>query len=222
MNSVDIAVLVVVGILCIRGLIKGIVIEVFSLVGMVFAYIIALREMSTLSDFFLSHIKLPEFIVSTVSFSLIFMGVFFVLRLIAGAVSRLIRGTLVGWADRLGGGMLGMAKGLLIASLLLLFMHIIPLPKDIHTVQVNSKLDKTVRPIAPAVFNLLVKLFPQSKDFYAEMKEGFQKQTETMRQQMMEKQADSLKEELIKKLDMDSLTEEDLEKVKKELQKRAK
>ncbi len=222
MNSVDIVVLIIVGILFIRGLIKGLVIEVFSLVGMVFAYIIALREMSTLSHVFLSYVKMPEFIVSTVSFSLIFMVVFFVFRLIAGAVSRLFRGTLVGWVDRFGGGMLGMVKGLLIASLQLLFMHIIPLPKDIHTVQVNSKLDKTVRPIAPAVFNFLIKAFPQSKDFYGEMKEGFQKQTETMRQQLMEKQVDSLKEDFIKNLDMDSLTEEDLEKVKKELQKRAK
>lgn len=220
MNSVDIVILIILGIFCIRGLIKGIVVEVFSLIGMVFAYIVAMREMSTLSHFILQYIKLPEFIISTISFSLIFMVIFFILRLIASLISKLIRGTLIGWVDRLGGGVLGLIKGILIASLLLLFMNIIPLPKDIHKVQVESSLDKSIRPVAPAVFDFLIKAFPKSKDFYEEMKEGFNKQTEKMKQEMMQKQIDSLKNDFIKNLDMDSLTEEDLEKVKKELQKR--
>lgn len=222
MNSVDIVILIIAGIFCIRGLIKGIVVEVFSLAGMILAYFVALREMSTLSDFVLQYIKLPEFLISTICFSLIFIVVFFVLRLMANLISKLIRGTLIGWVDRLGGGVLGLAKGVLLSSLLLLFMSMIPLPEDIHAVQVNSKLDKSVRPVAPAVFNFLVKAFPKSKDFYAEMKEGFKKQTDEMKEQMMQKQIHSLKDNLIENLNLDSLTEEDLEKVKKELQKSAK
>lgn len=220
MNGIDIVILIILAIFCIRGLFRGILVEVLSLIGMIFAYIIALREMSTLSSFIAKYISLPDFVLSSFSFTIIFILVLIVARFLAKTISRLIRGTLVGWIDRLGGGVFGLIKGVIVASLALLLLALVPLPESIQAEQQHSVLDKSIRPVTAALFNWVIRVFPKSKDFYEEVKEGFNKETKDMQEKILQDKLDTLKEDLNIPVNLDSLkktlSHEELEKIQKE------
>ncbi len=220
MNGIDIVVIIILSIFLIRGLFRGILIEVLSLVGMILAYIIALREMSTIANLIAKYISLPDFVLSLFSFTILFILVLLVTRLLAKTLSKLVKETLVGWLDRLGGGVFGLAKGVIVTSLVLLLLSLIPLPEAIKTEQQKSTLDKSIRPVTPAIFNWIIKVFPQSKDFYEEVKEGFSKQTKEMKEKVLQDKLDTLKDDLNIPMNLDSLkktlSNEELEKIQKE------
>lgn len=196
MNSIDIILLVVIGFFCIKGLFRGMIIEVFTLVGVLVGYVIALREMSTLAIWLRKSFHLPELVSSTLSFLVIFILILLLFRWIASVLRHLMRWTFIGWVDRGGGMIFGVFKGTLIASLLLLLITLIPRPRKIQEVEEESLLYQPVRSVAPAVFNFLKHTFPKTKDFYEEVKEGFSEKSKDIVDNMKEKRLKSLQKEL--------------------------
>ena len=90
----------------------------------------------------------------------------------------------------------GLFKGTLMASLLLLLFSVIPLPQEIRREEEKSLLYQPVRSVAPAVFNFLKHLLPQTKDFYEEVKEGFSLKSKELIDQVIEKEIESLEKDL--------------------------
>jgi membrane protein required for colicin V production len=196
MNTIDICILVVLGIFGIKGFIRGIVIEIFTLVGMVVAYIIAIREMSFLSNLLVTKLHLPDILASSIAFLVLFIGIVFLFRWLAGALKLFARWTFIGWLDSLGGMIFGLFKGALIASLLILLISLLPLSSEIQKQQEASFLFKPIRSVAPLVFNTLKRIIPHSKDFYEELKESIKKQTKETTDHIISKKLDSLKTDI--------------------------
>jgi len=196
MNSIDIILLVIVGFFCIKGLFRGMIIEVFTLVGMLVGYVIAVREMGTLAVWLGRSFHLPELVSSTLSFFVIFILILLLFRWIASGLRHFMRWTFIGWLDKGGGMVFGIFKGTLIASLLLLLITLIPRPREIREEEEESLLYQPVRSVAPAVFNFLKHTFPKTKDFYEEVKEGFSEKSMDVIDQMKEKKLKSLQEKL--------------------------
>ena len=196
MNSIDVTILVIVGFFCIKGFFKGLIMEVFTLVGLLLAYVIAIREMSTLAYLINSIVNLPLLVSTPLSFFLIFISVVLLCRLLAGALRKLIRWTLLGWLDRGGGAMFGVFKGALVTSLLILLISLIPVSRGIENEEDNSLLFLPVRSVAPAVFNFIKHSFPKTKNFYDEVKEGFSSKSKEIMDHMLSKRLESLQKEL--------------------------
>lgn len=87
---------------------------------------------------------------------------------------------------------LGIFKGTLIASLLALLISLIPLSEKMESMQEQSVLFHPVRLVAPAVFNFLKSSFPQTKDFYEEIREGFSNKSNQLIDQIASDQLDSM------------------------------
>ena len=196
MNAIDIAILVVIGLFATKGLIRGLVIEVFTLAGLLVGYIAALREMGTLSGFLGKHVQLPELVLNIVAFLIIFLAIVLIFRWVAGALRRIMKWTFIGWLDRGGGAMFGILKGLLIASLLLLVFSAIPFSDEMEDRQEASLLYDPVRSVAPAVFNLVKHAFPQTQDFYEEIRQGFSETSEEIMDRMQQKGLEKLQKEV--------------------------
>lgn len=196
MNTIDMVILVILLLFMIKGLFRGLIIEVFTLAGLVVGYFAALKGFSIVTAWIDSVIRLPALLVTTLSFLIIFIGIIIVFRVAAGQLKKFAKWTLLGWVDSLGGGLFGIFKGTLIASLLALLFSLIPFTDETKKAQEDSLLFNPVRSVAPAMFNFVQKTFPKTKDFYEEIKEGFSKSSREVKDQIVETQLENLKDKL--------------------------
>ncbi len=196
MNSFDVAIVVILSIFCIKGFFRGIIVEVMTLAGLLIAYVVAIREMSRLSDLIGRAIHLSPVISTVLSFTLIFVLVFLLIRWMASALRRFFQWSFMGWLDRAGGVAAGAFKGAFIASLLALAVSLVPFGEEVRSEQETSFFFKPVRSVAPAVFNLIRKTFPKTKDFIAEVREGASESSRQLIDSMYSKQIETLQKEL--------------------------
>ena len=173
MNTIDVGILVILGFFCIKGLFRGIILEIFTLLGWIVGFVIALREKSLLASWMIESLKLPELPANILGFLVILFAIVLLLRWAGRALKYTTRWTFIGWLDRGGGFIFGAAKGLIAASLLLSLFAVIPAQEAWEDRQEASILYEPVRSVAPAVFNFLLKAFPKAKDFYEEIRDGF-------------------------------------------------
>ncbi|SMC17861.1 membrane protein required for colicin V production [Desulfacinum hydrothermale DSM 13146] len=121
MNGLD-WVLAAVGILCVaRGLWRGAVSQVFGIVGVVGGFYLAGSYCGAVGARIAQAFgSLPQPVM--VAFVLLFVLTWIVLGLTGAWLSRLIQESPAGWLDRLFGGALGFAKGLVAAVLMVSFL----------------------------------------------------------------------------------------------------
>ena len=127
MNSFDIVLIIIIGIFCIKGVFRGMIMEVMTLLGLLIGYVIALKEMSVGAAWLHEIVRLPPFIANALSFLILFAVIILLFRLLAGFLRRFFKWSLLGWVDKGGGFFIGIFKGTLIASLLTLLIALIPL-----------------------------------------------------------------------------------------------
>jgi len=196
MNVIDITILVILGFFCLKGFFRGIIMEVFTLLGLLAAYVIALREMNIVAVWINRLVSLPSLFTSTVSFFLIFLVISLLCHWLAGLIRHVTRWSFLGWIDRSGGMVFGLFKGALVASLLALLISLISSSPEMRREENNSFLFRPVRSIAPTVFNFLKKTIPQTKDFYDEIKEGLSNTSKQIVDKVFSKHLESLHKEL--------------------------
>lgn len=194
MTGIDVVILVIVGFFCVKGFFRGFIVEVFTLVGLLLAYVVALREMSTVSAWLDRTVNLPPLLSTTLGFLAVFILVALFFRWLAGALRFLARRIMVGWIDRGGGVLFGLFKGAFVASLLALLISLIPFSGGMRREQERSLLFRPVLGVAPAVFDFLKHTFPKTKSFYEEMKEGFSDASRRVVDEMLSKRLDSIQQ----------------------------
>jgi membrane protein required for colicin V production len=202
-NTIDILCLIILGIFCIKGFFRGIIIEVFTLLGLLVAYIVAVREMSTIENWITQWIHIPPLVASTLAFLIIFLGIGFLFRWIAMLLRGMAKWTIIGWADKGGGFLFGLFKGALITSLVLLLISLIPFSRGFERESERSVLYKPLRSVAPAVFNFVIRTFPSAKDFYEEVKESLTDKTKEAADKVIRKQVDTLEKEIEERVTAD-------------------
>ena len=110
MNSLDFIFLAILVVMLIRGILLGLTRQVASLVGILAGFIVAGHlhlQVLPLLKRHLPFIPYPE----VFSYIALFVTTWLLVILVGFIVVRLSRAILVGWADRLLGGVLGLLKG---------------------------------------------------------------------------------------------------------------
>lgn len=121
MAAFDVLALAILSLAALRGLLIGMIREAFSLLSLGGA-IIAVRLFTDPLALWLrteGHVELGNFPLRVVSAVLLIVVVVGAMMITGKAVRRGVRAAGLGWADRVGGGMLGTAEGLLIVGLIL-------------------------------------------------------------------------------------------------------
>jgi len=131
MSIFDFVIIFIVGICFVYSFSKGMVREIFSLLGYLVGYVLAMdyyEEIATALQSMVSQeimARISEFaIVFTVLKILVALFIIFIVKIIFGLLGRLIRksveGTLaISFLDRIVGGALGILKGLVIVSIIM-------------------------------------------------------------------------------------------------------
>lgn len=119
MNGFDIALLILLGFLVFLGLIKGLARLLVGLGALVGAFWLAAYFHQSLAQD-LGWTSIPVQPLKLIAYLMIFLGTMLAGGLVAYLLRKLLKAAMLGWADRLAGGAVGLATAMLVAALLLL------------------------------------------------------------------------------------------------------
>jgi len=126
MTWLDDVLIIVIVLSALFGFYRGIIKEILSLVGWVFSYWVALKYSHNLTWLFEGMVS-DNGLLHGVSFVALFLITLIVFMIISLIVGRFIKLSGLGFADRGIGAAFGLARGLLIATLLVFFGNMTPL-----------------------------------------------------------------------------------------------
>ncbi|GBD94526.1 colicin V production protein [bacterium BMS3Abin05] len=180
MNIFDIAILVILLIFTLRGIFKGLIGEVTGFIAIILALIFAVRWMSAGTAFILSILNLSTVFAVMISFVLIFVTVFWGTIMLGRTLRKILKISMLGWLDHLGGAAFGLLKGAVIASLLVILLGFIPLNLTYRQYKQDSVLFKPMQQFAPRLFDWIVLTVPSTKSFYDEVNQTISSRTKKM------------------------------------------
>ena len=116
MNSFDVVFFVALTYGLIRGLIKGLVIEVSGMIALVFGIFGAFKFSSVLGNFLIDYVNWEPKIIQIISFILLFIGIIYCISLLAKMLTKALKIIALGLLNRLAGGLFGVLKWITILS----------------------------------------------------------------------------------------------------------
>ena len=143
---------------------KGLILEVFKLIGMFGGFLAAAKFFSAGTGFMMKQFDVGPNIAAGLSFLIIFIAVAATARIIAGSLKKLMKITMLGWVDSGGGALFGALKASFIISSVLLAISIIP-GDFIKNIEKESKFYGPMKGIAPAVYDWVYGIFPDALSF---------------------------------------------------------
>jgi membrane protein required for colicin V production len=133
MNLLDLGIIVLLALIALRGYYRGLFQEVAVLVGIVGGVVVAAHTYLTLTDMIRPWITDPLY-ARWVAFAVVFVAVYWLTRLVAHFLQRVLYHLYLDFFDRLLGGVFALAKGALLVGFGLMFLGVV-LPKNSHLFQ---------------------------------------------------------------------------------------
>jgi membrane protein required for colicin V production len=166
MNPFDIIIIVILGYCLVRGVFRGLVKEVSSIIGVLGGFYAAFTYYTMLGKLLSGLIKEPAYL-NILSFLIIFCTVLIIVGILGIIIKYLLNIAFLGWVDRIGGVGFGLAKGVLIASVLFITLTAF-LPKGSAFLK-NSMLAPHVSWVSEKMVKVVSKEMKQ--DFMAKLGE---------------------------------------------------
>lgn len=124
MNYVDIIIAVVLVAFGIGGLRKGIITEAATLLGLGLGLYGAFHFSDYTADRLLQWVEINPKYLNLISFIVTFIVVAILVNLLGRIVTKIVKSLNLGFIDKLGGFLFGIAKGILICSLLVMLFNV--------------------------------------------------------------------------------------------------
>jgi membrane protein required for colicin V production len=154
----------------VKGLRKGLVVAVFSLLAFVIGLAAALKLSSLVARYLGDNTSISQRWLPMLAFLIVFFLVALLVRLGAKAIESFMRMTMLGWLNKLGGIVFHVLLYFFIYSIILFYatqLHIIK-PETIET----SSTYPIIYPMAPVVMDTIGEVVPFFKHMFADL-EGF-------------------------------------------------
>ncbi len=154
-----------------KGWRKGIVVALCSLLGVIVGMLAALKLSGAFAGWLLAHEWVTSAWAQIIAYILLFLGVLWLVRIIAKAIETAIKAAMLGLINRLIGGILYAFIGAFIWSSLLWIAnraHLIA-PETLAA----SKTYAWLEPIAPWVFAHIGMVLPFAKDVFSDLSHFF-------------------------------------------------
>lgn len=165
MSKLDILIVIIVLVPVIIGLSSGFLKNLFGFTAIILGLFIATNFNSEIAGFF-SSMGLPSQIANGFAFLGVIVFFYILGGFIAGKISNLNR--LTSTVDRFLGALFGILQGLLIASVILLFLKFFNFISDEGVS--NSLLYPYVAGVAPEILSLIAKVLPFTKSTFEDLK----------------------------------------------------
>jgi membrane protein required for colicin V production len=168
---IDIILLGLVIMAVVKGLKRGFVVALFSMIAFILGLVAALKLSTVVAAYLDDSINVSARWLPFLAFGLVFIVVVLLVRLMAAVIQSTMELALLGWVNRIAGIFLYVIMYILIFSVLLFF-----------AVQMNflnkDTLDRSatypyIEPVGPFVIDGIGALMPWFKDMFAELQEFF-------------------------------------------------
>ncbi len=170
--TIDIIAIILAVLLFLRGYSRGIIVALCSVLAVLLGITCALALSAKLSNFLLDKGWVSSTLAPIISYAILFLGVLWLVRLLAKLVDGFSNSILLGWVNKSIGGILYVGIGMVIYSTLLWLCdgaHILS-PETI----VKSQSYKYISPLAPWVFDHIGEVIPFVKNAFADMRHFFE------------------------------------------------
>ena len=157
MGLVDILILVILGIFLLKGILRGLLREVCTLLGLLCGGLLAFYLHVPLSQWALETFGWPSQLCVILSFLLVFLLTVMIFGALGYLLNRFVTLTLMTGLNRVLGAVFGLAQGVVLLSLILFGLSAADLPGDLSTQLKSAEL-------APPFSRLGKTIFSHSKD----------------------------------------------------------
>ena len=168
---IDVAFILVMIVAIFKGLSKGFVVGIFSLLAFIIGLAAALKLSAGVANYLSKDVTSATKWLPFISFLLVFIVVILLVSLGARLIKKTIDLAMLGWLDRLGGMVLFIIIYTIIFSVILFFAEKILVLKP--NVIESSVVYKYVSPWGPKVINNLGKIIPFFKDMFRQLESFF-------------------------------------------------
>ena len=129
MNLLDLAILIIVVLIAVRGFFRGIIQEAATLFGIIASFFLASYYYNDLARFLNGYTRNYLLALYFLSFLFIFGLSFFLFRALGLLIKKIVQLAFFGWADRVFGGFFGLIKGGVVVFFLITLLTLF-LPKQ--------------------------------------------------------------------------------------------
>ena len=140
MNYLDIAILVILAGFTLKGLLRGLLKEVCSLVGLVAGSFLAFRYHNPLAQWLMDTLNLPSQLCVVAAFLLLFLVTVILFSALGFLLSRVVKLIFLGGFNRVAGGLFGLMQGVVLLAVVLFALSLGPLPGSVRDGLVASRL----------------------------------------------------------------------------------
>jgi len=168
---IDLIFFVLILLAIIRGFRRGLIVAVFSFLGIIIGLAAALKLSATVAEHLKDSIRISSRWLPIVSFLLVFMGVVFLVRWLANLIQAAMDMAMLGWINKMGGAVLYIIIFTAVYSVFLFYgtsAHILS-PDAVNA----SALYPYIKPWGPAVVNGFGKIIPVFRDMFIELEDFF-------------------------------------------------
>jgi len=153
MTVLWIAAAVIVTATTVEGVRQGVVRRVVELVGLILVFFFASRLAGLLAPELDGLFGMGASGGFYTSWAVVLIGGVVAVRLVASGLRKIVHLTLVGWLDRVGGGVLGLAFGLIIASCVFVLTLALPVRDSVRDEMEENPVAAILLNLAPAVYD---------------------------------------------------------------------
>ena len=147
-----------------KGWQSGLVQNLLGLLSMVVAYVAALAYGESVTQQLFDTAQQPNSSVALVGFLIVFFLVLLACYVLGKILHKTLQASPLGIVDAVGGGVLGLAKGLLIFGLITIFFRLYPIHSRVPDLIDNSFLGPPVQKAALIIADTVQKIFPKTQN----------------------------------------------------------
>ncbi len=163
----DLAVVIslpVIALFGIMGFRDGVIKRVLEILGVLATLVLTARFAAAVNPWMMQQTGVAEGPALLITWAALFFAGLLLSRLLATLLSKLIRLTILGWLDKLGGALVGLALGLLVSSVVLLAISHLPGGQAVKVQYRDSNLGQFIYYAAPNLYQTVRKLGGQKVD----------------------------------------------------------
>lgn len=166
MNWIDFLILLGLALFVFSGFREGLIRQIAGILGLILAFVLAMRFLTWGQGLILHTFHCSSTVAALGAFLVIFFGVLLGVHILAAIVAKVVGSTPLALVDRLGGMGLGLLRGGLILSVVLLLLALCPLPGNVSRALDGSSLARRFRQAGPAIYEWGKTHLPQTKTLF--------------------------------------------------------
>ena len=167
---IDVAYLILIAVACYKGLRKGFIIAVFSVLGFIIGIAAAIKLSAMVAVKLSVHTGTTKWL-PALSFLLVFLAVAFLVSLVGKVIQKTFETVMLGWLNRLAGVALFILLYSIIYSVFLFYAV------QLHFIKSETINDSIVysylQPLAPKIINSVGSVVPRFKNMFFQLENFF-------------------------------------------------